>query len=225
MTDSLASVADNLATWGLKQWDYHLRTNLEEIRSLRSSQAIAAAEAFDLFKPEEKKLLAAALVGRFSVPAQRRPLTDVSIANLLQRFDTERGNRAQSLATASALAKKPLLTRRLKSRLKELLPQVVGTLSSHEPGSWLATLMLNGWTVTTAIAFGGRARQLVYEHIIQPPTTSVQPVRTSILTWLGLSSTIWDMVATEDDAEATCLALTRACETFFKGLPELLPKT
>jgi hypothetical protein len=126
----VGALREQVYRWGLQQWEHHIQTNFSEIRALRSSLAIAAAEALALFDADQKRRLAGALIERFRAGWQRgSPAMDVPSSELLARFDVERGTRVQSLAELATFSTKGLFTKRLKSRLKELLPPIVGELS------------------------------------------------------------------------------------------------
>ena len=89
---------------------------------------------------------------------------------------------------------------KLRAALKEKLAPILGDSTEHFGGTilWKYSTVVGQWTVETWIDTGTRLTQFSYSH-----TVSLRPqVRliegTSILAWLGIHPTNWDLLTNKD---------------------------
>ena len=115
-----------------------------------------------------------------------------------------------------------------RGKLRGILVESLSPIIGERDQSWMAgdtwrhCLRIGDWLVLTCFDTGGRNRQLAYDHTICVREHVYLLERTSILSWLGISSqTEWDLV-TNSELQDVADTLIHLCRHFLLALPDLL---
>ena len=216
--------------WALKECEREAAEGLPFVRGVRGRLAEAAVMLMEeLSLPERVSLLKGhvkrAYLGKPKSAPDRLTGDEERLVQL--HLETTRAWIARSKGPFSWDRPNPLLTITKKGLRQTIAQRLsaegVGDYDPWDlPNGWRHRLNFSGWTVDTHIDLSRvSGQQMWYYHTILLDDWPYQEFM-SVLVWLGLVQTKWDLLSDADVPEAVNV-LARACKHYIAALPEFLP--
>ncbi len=140
---------------------------------------------------------------------------------LIKNGTTERGERLETDAYFRRISFS-IRRRRLAERIDRLLQPRLGDRVALSKDVWYYHQFIEGWPVATLIDFGGRSRQLGYEHSIGDRDCAHYLGSITLFSWLGIGGQLdWEYLTKEDVGQAV-LDFEAICMHFINALPQIL---
>jgi len=215
--------------WALEDLYREIREGLPLIASIKGSTAMRFIEIWDALSPEERCLLAPALVkwqhpraieitGEYLTASEQELLEAYRKSSLEAcRLEEDIGR----LRVAGQLPAKKVNGRNFTRAVKRELAQAFGEyLKFSYPTYTVYNPTVGAWTVNTWVETGQPAS---YHHSVEAADHVYLLERTSFLGWLGIRGhLVWDLVRDDDDAAAAAISIGVLCSHFMHAVPSLL---
>jgi hypothetical protein len=215
--------------WALEDAQREVREGFPFLKAIKDETSFRFLEIMETFQPKDQVLFALVLVKRahptaIEILGEYQTTEEKALINSYLNLMRVPAHAVLEIQQQIQLGNAQWAnTRTLTANLKKELSNVFDTSPEKFPGqSWWYKTPIGGWRVRTMVGIGKFGHNILhYHHRLDVVNEMEWGGWISLLSWLGIGLTQWDLL-TEPDIPTAAQTLAKLCKHFLQAMPSLL---